>query len=162
MFILSLKAINTKEDSFHRDFADEEKLRAFMQSLFELNKNSFFKHFIESSRERDEDNNYVMHNKIGIFKTELQAKSFFDQLTNSEDPVRIESREWNQQHEILSKANIIDVKTNTSIRELLNCLSNTCERFGGKCDETNGCSTVPFAREYTKNKKPFPIKVMVG
>ena len=162
MFILSLKAINTKENSFFPDFGDKEKLRVFMNSLFELNSSSFFKRTIEFARQRDEDNNYVLNARYGIFKTVDDARSFFNQLTESENPIRVEFRDWNQKNKILSKAEIIDIKTNKPVKELLNCISNTCERFGGKCDETNGCSTVPFAKEYAKNKKPFPIKVMVG
>lgn len=161
MFILSIKAINTKEDSFFSDFADKQKLHVFMDSLFELNSSSFFIKSIEFKRERDEDNNYVSNANYGIFKTIEQARSFFIQLTESVNPIRLEFRDWNQKNKILSKAEIIDASTKKPVRELLNCVANTCERFGGVCNETNGCSTVPFAKEY-KNKKPFPIKVVVG
>ena len=161
MYILSFKSINTKEDLFHRDVADFNNLNSFMNSLLNNNKNLFFRTQIETTRERDEDNNYVLHTKIGIFKTIQSARSFFNLMTESTDPIRIESRNWNQSNKILSKAEIKDLN-NIVVKNLLDCIANTCERFGGICNETNGCSTVPFAKEYAKNKKPFPIKVLVG
>lgn len=161
MFILSTKQINTKEDLFFGDVADKEKLRQFKEHLFNTNKSYFYRLSVEITKERDEYNNFVFHTKLGLFKTLNQARDYFNQMTDSEEPIRLQSREWNQQHQILSKAEIINLYDN-SRTSLLDCVENVCERFGGKCDENNGCSTVTFAKEYSKSKKPFPIKVVVG
>ena len=155
-----MKQINTKEDSFFGDYAEHQKILSFNENLFTANKNYFFKYQQQIAREIDEENNFVFHTKLGIFKTLNQARDYFNQMTDSQEPIRLESREWNQQNQILSKAVIINLYNN-EITSLLDCLENVCERFGGVCNETNGCSTVPFAKEY-KNKKPFPIKVVVG
>jgi hypothetical protein len=160
MFILSMKQINTKEDLFFGDVADKEQLRKFKEHLFNVNKDLFFRYQQEITKERDEDNNFILHTKLGIFKTLQNARDYFNQMTDSQESIRLESRAWNQQHQILSKTEIIDLSNNSKTM-LLNCVENVCERFGGKCNEETGCSTVPFAREY-KNKKQFPIKVVVG
>ena len=162
MYILSMKLINTKEDVFHRDIGDVQEMNKLMQDLLIKNKKYFFKHKLEVTRERDEEDNYVLHTKLGIFKTVTYARDFFVEITDSAELIRGEARAWNQQNKILTKVEVINIIDNSSVRQLLNCLTNTCERFGGKCDETNGCSTVLFAKEYANSRKPFPIKVVVG
>ena len=162
MFILSTKQINTKENVFFSDSADRQKVRAFTENLFTANKNYFFKYQQFITKEIDEEKNFVFHTKIGIFKTLNQAIDYFNQLTESQEPIRLEAREWNQHNKILSKVEVLNIITGLPVRQLTNCLTNTCERFAGKCDETNGCSTVPFAKEYANSRKPFPIKVVVG
>jgi len=160
MFILSMKQINTKEDLFFGDSADKRQLRQFKDYLFNANEDLFFRYEQEMTRERDEDNNFVFHTKLGVFKTLQNARDYFKQMTDSQESIRLASRAWNQQHQILSKTEIIDLSDNSKTM-LLDCLENVCERFGGKCNEETGCSTVPFARAY-KNKKQFPVKVVVG
>ena len=157
-----MKLINTTEDLFHRDIGDESALTDFMKNIINQNKTHIFKLQIDVTRERDEDNNYVLHTKVGIFKSIESARKLFVDITDSQEPIRQEARAWNQQHKILTKAEIVNVIDRKPVRQLLNCLTATCERFGGKCNEETGCSTVTFAQEYVRNKKPFPIKVMVG
>jgi hypothetical protein len=153
-----MKQINIKEDFFFGDVADKEKFMQFQTNLIALNQHYFLSNCIEVSKERDEHDNFVFHKKQGVFKTLNYARDYFNQLTDSPDPVRLESRAWNQQHQILSKAVIIDLSNNEEI-SLLNCLENVCERFGGKCNEETGCSTVPFANQYARSKKLFPIRL---
>ena len=160
MFILSTKQINTKQNLFFGDVADKEQSHIFKNKLINKNKYYFTNLINETTREKDEENNFVFHTKLGYFKTIELARDYFNQQTDSTDLIRLASREWNQKNQILSKAEIIDVKTGKTL-QILNCLENVCERFGGTCDEHNGCSTVTFAKEY-KNKKQFPIKVVVG
>ena len=158
MFILSMKQINTREDFFFGDTADKQKLMQFQTNLMALNHHYFVSNYVEVSKERDEHNNFVFHKKQGVFKTLNYAREYFNQLTDSQDPIRLESRAWNQQHQILSKTVIIDLSNNEET-SLLDCLENVCERFGGKCNEETGCSTVPFANQYARSKKLFPIKL---
>lgn len=153
MFILSMKQINTKEDSFFAYVEDKEQMRQFRENLLTINKNLFHKYEYSTTKERDEHNNFVLHIKLGLFKTSNQARDYFNQMTNSQEPIRLQARAWNQQNKILSKAEIINLSDN-STTNLIDCIENVCERFGGKCDENNGCSTVPFAKEY----KLFRIK----
>ncbi len=162
MYLLSMKLINTKEDLFHRDVGDVQEMNTLMQNLLIENKKYFFKHKLEVTRERDEEDNYVLHTKLGIFKTVTYARDFFVDYVDSTELIRDEARVWNQHNKILSKVEVINIITGLPVRQLTNCLTNTCERFAGKCDETNGCSTVPFAKEYANSRKPFPIKVVVG
>lgn len=145
---------------FFGDIADKQQLHFFRHKLISKNNSYFQELFSEITREIDEEHNFVLHTKLGYFKTVELARDYFNQQTDSTDPIRLASREWNQQNQILSKAEIIDVRTGKPL-QILNCLENICERFGGTCDEQNGCSTVTFAKEY-QNKKQFPIKVVVG
>jgi hypothetical protein len=153
MFILSTKQINTKQDFFFGDVEDKQKSRQFREHLFNLNKHYFHKYEYSTTKEHDEYNNFVSHTKFGLFKTADQARDYFNQMTNSQEPIRLEARAWNQENKILSKAVIINLSDNSTIN-LLDCVENVCERFGGKCHENNGCSTVSFAKEY----KLFRIK----
>ena len=145
---------------FFGDVADKQQLQFFKHKLISKNTSYFQEVFNEVTREKDEENNFVLHTKLGYFKTVELARDYFNQQTDSTDLIRLASREWNQKNQILSKAEIIDVQTGKTL-QILNCLENVCERFGGTCDEHNGCSTVTFAKEY-QNKKQFPIKVVVG
>lgn len=161
MYILSMKQINTKEDLFFSDVASPEQreaMKQFNQFLYETHKSSFYTRKTETYKERDEHGNYVFTVKVSIFKTIEQARKYFNSSINSLEPIRLQTRDWNQAHKILTKVEIINNIDGTISKQLSNCLENTCERFGGKCDENNGCSTVTFAKEY--KSKIFPIKVI--
>jgi hypothetical protein len=159
MFILSTKQINTKQDFFFGDVEDKQKSRQFREHLFNLNKHYFYEYEYSTTKERDEYNNFVSHTKFGLFKTSNEARDYFNQMTNSQEPIRLEARAWNQENKILSKAAIINLSDNSTI-SLLDCVQNVCERFKGNCNENNGCSTVTFAKEYAKSIKLFPIKTI--
>ena len=163
MYILLQKQINTQEDLFFSDavdHADKLKIKQFNELLHSEHKNSFFRHQISSYKSKDEYGNFVYNVETSIFKTVEQARAYFNALTNSQEEIRLKTRDWNQQHKILTNVEILNITDRKSVKELSNCLTNTCERFGGKCNEETGCSTVPFAKEYAASKKQFPIKVV--
>lgn len=158
MFILQMNLINTKENKFFQDTTND--MPQFLESLIQKHNKSFFRKEVRFYRLKENDT-FVLRTNIGIFKSVESARQFFIDLTDSEEEIRLKARSWNQENKILTRVEVINIIDNKSIRQLLNCLIGTCERFGGTCDEHNGCSTVTFAKEY-QNKKQFPIKVVVG
>jgi hypothetical protein len=147
MYILSIRQTNIKEDVFFADNPDNATLsRKFNDLLYEQNKELFHSYQIRVLREVDENGHFVYHRQIGYFNTAQNARDYFNIHTNSNEKIRLLSREWNQSRNILSAAEIVDLDTNSKTL-LLDCLQKVCERFGGQCS-TSGCSTVHFVERF--------------
>jgi hypothetical protein len=147
MYILSIKQTNLKEDVF---FADEPNnaisAKKFNNLLYEQHKELFDSYQIQVSREIDKNGHFVFHRQVGYFKTAQNARDYFNIHTNSAHEIRQSMRTWNQDRNILSSAEIVDLDNNSKTL-LLDCLQKVCERFGGQCS-TSGCSTVHFVERF--------------
>ncbi len=161
MYTLSIKQINTEEDVFFGDNPNNRiLLTKFENLLHRRNQHLFADYCVNKTREVNQDGHFVFHRKIGNFKTQQDAKEYFNIYTDSRKEIRILSREWNQNRRVLSTAEINVVGTDTKI-VLLDCLKSVCERFGGQCS-TSGCSTVHFVEQFKLYNLSTKLVGLVG